>query len=198
MHRITVSSLLWDNLTKEVPQTIEEYNALAPKRDNPVLEDAIGSELRHGTFPKFRDKTLDALEKETGIKRINHGTEKEPQWESDMKFVRRLVAETGLSEEDFAAKYQSLAQTAMDAAAFNPAVRESTGEGPKVGKKDKENAEEVIKRGEQKTAEVAAALGAKLGRTVSTDVDSLARAFADYRRAKAREIEAATKAELGV
>ena len=69
---------------------------------------------------------------------------------------------------------------------------------PNIGKKDKALAEELVKRGEEKVAQVAAILSAKLGRAVATDVDSLARAFADNRRAEAKKVEEAQKAELGL
>lgn len=197
MKRIQVSSLGFD-LSREVPSSVDEYNALAPKRDNPCLEDAVANILYRSTFARFRDSFLDAIEKVTGIKRINHGTDKDPQWESDAKFLKRLIAELGITEEAFVEKYQKDAQAAMDAAPFNPAERESTGEGPKVGKRDKENAVEIIKIGEPKLGQVVAALAAKLGRAVASDEDSLARALADFRRQKAKEREAQDRAEIGL
>lgn len=196
MKRIPVSTLVFD-LTREVPETIEEYNGLAPKRENPVLEDATATILYRSTFAKFRDTFLDAIEKETNIPRQNFGTEKEPQWESDKRYLNRVIASLGLTEESFAEKYQALAQEHMDKAPFNPSEREAS-DGPTIGKKDKALAEELVKRGEEKVAQVAAILSAKLGRAVATDVDSLARAFADNRRAEAKKVEEAQKAELGL
>ena len=195
MKRIPVNSLGFE-LTRAVPDSIEEYNALAPKRDNPVLEDATANILYRSTFAKFRDSFLEALEKQTSIKRRNNGTEKEPVWESDAKFLKRTIAELGVTEESFITQYQTLAQEQMDAAPFNPAERESTGEGPKVGKRDKEYAEELIKRGGDVASKTAAKLSTVLGRVVTTEIDSLARAVADFRRAKAKEREEQDRKEL--
>ena len=59
MKRIPVNSLGFE-LTRAVPDSIEEYNALAPKRDNPVLEDATANILYRSTFAKFRDALVHA------------------------------------------------------------------------------------------------------------------------------------------
>ena len=61
-----------------------------------------------------------------------------------------------------------------------------------------DNAKELIKRGDAKVAEVAGLLARKLGREVATDEKSLARAFADNRRAEAEKIANAQKAEFGM
>jgi len=197
MKRIEVSSLGF-TLTRSVPETCEEYNALAPKRDNPVLEDATANILYRSTFATFRDKFLEAVEKDSGVKRINSGTEKSPIWESDGKFQKRVIAELGITEDEFVVKYQVAAQEAMDAAPFNPAQRESTSDGPAVGKNDKKIAVEVMTRDADTIAKVTAALGAKLNRVVEATEDSIARAYADFRRAQAREQELANKAALGL
>lgn len=195
MQRINVSTLGFD-LTKEVPATTDEYNALAPKRNNPVLEDAIFNCLYRGTFVGFRAAFLDKLEAATSVTRINHGTEDAPQWESDGRLIKRMIAQSGLSEAAFRAQHQSLAQESMDAAGFNPAERESTGQGPSIGKGDLALAATVVKDG--KADVVAAALGKKLGRVVDADEKSLARAIADDRKARAAVAAAAQKAELGL
>lgn len=194
---ITVSTLGFD-LTKAVPSTIEEYNALAPKRENPVLEDAIKNTIYRGTNNVFRDSFLEELEKVTGTPRINSGTEDSPVWESDGKFFKRIAAASNKSMEDFRKEHQALAQSCYDAAPFDPSVKERTSDGPAIGKRDIANAQELIKRGDAKVGEVAAALSTKLGRTVATDEKSLARALADFRRQKAAEQEAKNNAELGL
>lgn len=198
MNRISVSTLGFD-LTREVPSTVDEYNALAPKRTNPVLEDAVDNILYRNTFADFRSKFLDALEKQTGIGRINHGTEEEPQWESDARFMKRIIAQQvmdGSTEAAFRASVLPLAQQCMDAAPFNPAERESTGTGPTIGKRDLALAAQVIKDG--KANVVASKLAGILGRDVAVDEKSLARAIADNRRALAAAAELAQKAQLGL
>lgn len=194
MQRIQVSSLGFD-LTKEVPQTVEEYNALAPKRENAALEDAINNTLYRGTLADFRDAFLTELGILTGVARINHGTEEEPQLESEARWYKRILAANGGVVKP---EWVTLAQKHMDAAAFNPAERERKSDGPAIGKRDIALAQELIKRGEGKVAEVAALLAKKLGREVATDEKSLARAFADNRRMEAEKIANAQKAEFGL
>lgn len=195
--RIEVSSLGY-TLTKEVPSSVEEYNGLAPKRENPCLEDATYNTFYRATLPAFRDSVLAELGEQFGVERINHGTEDEPKLETEGKWMARIVAKSGQSREDFLASTTAIAQKHMDAAPFDPSERERSSDGPKVGKRDKDMAEELLKRGEAKVAEVTAQLSTKLGRAVGSDVDSVARALADFRRLKAKEREAQDRAEIGL
>ena len=189
MNRITVSTLGFE-LTREVPATTDEYNALAPKRTNPVLEDAIDNILYRNTFAAFRSSLLDKLEVSTGIARINHGTPEEPQWESDGRLFKRMVAQSGGTDVAFRAAHQVEAQTEMDAAPFSPAEREGGGGGGNlVGKRDLANAEQMIKDG--KAGQVASKLGTLLNHPVDgTDAKNLARALAEYRKQVATAAEA--------
>lgn len=197
MIRESVSSLGY-SLTKEHPATVEEYNQLAPNRPDACRQDAVASTDYRSVFPIFRDSLLTELGAANGVERINNGTEEEPKWETEGKWFLRIVAKSGKSREDFIASTADVAQRHMDAAAFDPSERERKSDGPAIGKKDLAMAQDLIKRGAGKVAEVAAQLGRKLGREVATDEKSLARAFADYRRAKAAELEAAQKAEFGM
>jgi hypothetical protein len=197
MKRIEVSSLGF-TLTRSVPETNEEYNALAPKRDNPVLEDATSNILYRSTFATFRSSFLNAVEKDSGVKRRNSGTEKDPVWESDGKYLKFLLVQLNFTDDEFVAKYQALAQEQMDAAPFNPAQRESNSDGPAVGKNDQKIAAEVMTRDADTIAKVTAALGAKLNRVVDATAESIARAYADFRRAQAKEQELANKVALGL
>jgi hypothetical protein len=188
MNRIKVRTLGFD-LTKEVPASVEEYNSLAPKRENPVLDDAVSNVLYRCTFAQFRTALLDKLEELTGIARINRGTEDEPEWESDAKFMKRLQA----SPAD-KSSWPTIAQECMDAAEFNVAERESTGTPKqKVGKKDLASAQEAIDKG--LAEKLASMLGTYLERNVGTDVKSLAEGLKD-RRAKLVEIAEKEQAEL--
>lgn len=193
MNRIEVSTLGF-NLTKDVPSTNDEYNALAPKRDNPVLEDAVANILYRNTFASFRGSMLDLLEKETGITRNNSGTEEEPQFESDGKLIKRMIAASGSTKEAFVAQYQSLAQSTMDAAPFNPAERENKGTTNLVGKRDLATAQDAIDKG--LAEKLAGLLGRKLSREVAADVKSLATAIKDNRAILVAAAEAAQAAEL--
>jgi hypothetical protein len=198
MNRITVNTLGFD-LTREVPSTIEEYKALAPKRTNPVLEDAVNNILYRDTFADFRDRFVTKLEESTGVKRINHGTEEEPQMESEAKYLKRLIAEkvaAGAKETELRASWLPIAQAEMDASSFDVAERESKGGSNLVGKRDIALAKQVITDG--KADAIAAKLATILGCDVPTDEKSLARAIADNRRAIAEKAAADQKAALGL
>ena len=196
--RISVSSLGFD-LTKEVPSTVEEYNTLA-KRESAALEDAINNTLYRGTLAEFRSKFLEELGTLTGVARgiVKPATSEEADdavYESEGKWYKRILASVN---NVVPPDWTVLAQRIMDASAFDPSAKERSSDGPAIGKKDLALAQELIKRGESKVAEVAAQLSTKLGRAVATDEKSLARALADYRRAKAAEEEARQKAEFGL
>lgn len=199
MQRIAVSSLGFD-LTKEVPSSADEYNALAPKRENAVLEDAINNTLYRGTLAEFRGTFLEALGTLTGVERAVVKAESAPDaddavYESEGKWYKRILASVnGTVPADWVA----LAQQHMDKAGFDPATKERSSDGPTIGKKDLALAAELTKRGPEKVAEVAGLLGKKLGREVATDEKSLARAFADNRRAEAEKAALAAKSEFGL
>lgn len=200
--RIEVSSLGF-KLTKEVPSTVEEYNALAPKREQPCLEDAINNTLYRGTLAEFRGAVLEELGELTGVERAvvkPAATEEDNDvYESEGKWFNRIKASKGIvKNEDLPAEWSAIAQKHMDAAAFDPSAKERSSDGPAIGKKDLAFAKELLSRGEDKVAAVAGQLAAKLGREVATDEKSLARALADYRRAKEAELAAAQKSEFGL
>jgi uncharacterized protein YjbJ (UPF0337 family) len=209
--RIEVSSLGF-KLTKEVPSSVEEYNALAPKRENAVLEDAISNVLYRGTLAEFRGSVLEELGKLTGVERAvikPAATEEDSDvLESEGKWFARIKASKGIvKNEDLPAEWTAIAQKHMDLAAFDPAVKERSSDGPVISKKDLAFAEELFKRGVEKVQEVVGQLSAKLGRAVafggtseSVDADkkSVARALADYRRVKEAELAAAQKSEFGI
>jgi hypothetical protein len=187
-------------LTKEVPGSVEEYNSLAPKRVNAVLEDAVANTLYRAVFAGFRADLADAIATDSGIARKTKKVgEKEVFDESEGKYLARVQAELGLDDDAFAAKYQSTAQSIMNSIAFDPSVRESTAStGPRIGKNDLKLANELIARGADTVARVAGLLGAVLNRTVATDEKSLASAFADKRRADAARQAEADKATFGL
>ena len=144
MRNIVVSSQGFE-LNFLVPETVEEYNSLAPKRDNPCLEDAIMSTLYRNVFNKFRDANCTALEEVTTIKRINSGTEDDPVWESDGKYMKRVIAEVakqrGLdpaaktTRETLLSEWTPRAQSIISTIKFDPAERELLGGQPTLAKK---------------------------------------------------------------
>lgn len=189
-----------------VPETVEEYNSLAPKRPNAVLEDATASTCYRSVSPVIRDGLCSVLEADApageGIKRKNFGTEEDPQLEKEGVFVKRaiqeLMASRGETEAQVRAyllpKVQAIADS--DAAKFDPSLREGTGTGPAIGKNDLKLAAAVIADG--RATEIAGKLSVLLGTTVATDEKSLARAIADNRRALAAKAAAEQKAALGL
>lgn len=202
-------SILGYNITKEVPSSTEEYNALAPKRENAVLEDAVANTMYRAVHPRIRDPFVDEIETLTGIQRINSGTEDEPKWESEKKYHDRALAQhaanTGKSPESVRAEWQSIIQKHADAAKFDPAetVREG-GSGPKIGKNDLKFAKELFDNRADKVDAVVAFLSSKLNRVITlgddkeANVKLVASAYADHRRAEAAKVEAEQKAAMGL
>lgn len=190
-----------------VPETVEEYNSLAPKRANAVLEDAVASTCYRSVSPVIRDGLCTVLDADApagfGVKRKNFGTEEEPQWEKEGVFIKRAIAELmqrdNKTEEQVRADLLPHVQAVADSAdaKFDPSLRESTGgSGPAIGKNDLKLAAAVIADG--RSVEIAGKLSALLGVTVATDEKSLARAIADNRRALAAKAAAEQKAALGL
>lgn len=194
MQRIAINVMGFD-LTREVPATVEEYNALAPKRANPVVEDANFNTLYRGTFPDIRDGLCDILEKDYGVARGED--------EKDGAFIKRGIAtvmkDSGRTEGAVRAEIQPKLQVVADAASFPvEAAERKAGDGPAIGKRDLQNAAQMFKDG--KGAAVASKLSGILGRPVEVtgddeaSVKTLARALADYRRQLAQQAEAALTA----
>lgn len=221
MQTIQVSSLGFNDLTFLVPATIEEYNALAPKRNNPVLEDACDNIMKHKVLGQFRNKFLDFIEEKfkdvPGSARINSGTEKTPKWEGDMPYWNRLIAlvltHRGLDAskpENVAALVTELkadAQRILNEQKFNVAEREVTGGVPTPAKTYVAWAKEAVEKGTQNR--MLDLLNGKLGTNhafVEGDTDevkeqnitTLARAIAAYEKKKREDAEKASKAELGL
>lgn len=192
-------SVIGFNISKEVPSTPEEYNALAPKRANACVEDAVSNTIYRGTSPVIRDKFCDYLEAERKIVRKNFGTEDEPQPEKEGVYIKRAIAElvaaNGKDEAGVRAELLPFIQKFADEAPFDPSLREGTG-GPAIAKRDLALAKQVTNDG--KADDVAAKLATLLGRAVANDVKSLARAIADNRRALEAKAALEQKTALGL
>lgn len=144
-------SLLWS-----VPASTTEYNSLAPKRANAVLEDAIFSTWYRNGANKFRDALCEAVEKATGVARINSGTEKEPKWEQEGKYLKRVWVEVATQRgqdptadgviEAIRDEYATQAQSILDKIVFDPSEKEATGGTPALAKTYIAWATEAIKK----------------------------------------------------
>lgn len=220
---IKVSSLIFDDLTFTVPSTVEEYNALDPKRvaagGNPVVEDAVDNIMKHKVLGGFRSDFLDALEEKYKIARINKGTEKEPRWEADAVYMNRVIATlneqrnssgtplTDAFKKEIVAELRDLAQTTLSAQKFTVAGREPGAGGTPVGKNDTKLATDAWNEtgadGAKKIVKLAALLGRALGREVVVDLNdqdgsikNVAIALRDKRKADNDAREAELKAAL--
>lgn len=210
MKEVTVSSLGFD-LKKLVPETVEEYDSLA-RRVGACLDDAVNSTLYRGTFAEFRDLFLMGREADgetpafigveglSGVKRLTK-TEKrgekevEVYAETEGAYWKRVIATNfGGDEEKAVLEFQSVAQAAMELAAFDPSVKERAPAGPKsIAKRYTEIATQAVKDGKgQKLADM---LGSVLARTIALtgeqdkDIATLARAIADNEARKRKESE---------
>lgn len=197
MKSVTVSSQGFE-LNYSVPATIEEYNSLAPKRDNPVLEDAVQNILYRNVFNKFRDALVTKLEEISGVARINSGSEDEPKWESEGKYMRRMMAEVAVkrnldpaaksTRDTLLAEWTPLAQEILSAIKFDPAERESTGSAPTIAKTYLAWATQAV------TADGGSKLAGLLAKALSnpvpltgdkdTDISTLAKAIAANEKRK--------------
>jgi hypothetical protein len=158
-------------LTWSVPETNEEYNSLAPKRNNPVLEDATSLIFLHSAATKFRDQLSTKLGELTSIKRVVTDDDEETQG----KHIRRVFVETakarGLdpqakaARDQLTAEWTPLAQSIMSGIVFDPSDREATGGTPKVAKIYSEWATKAV------LADGGAKLATLLGKVLNITID---------------------------
>lgn len=165
MRSTTISSQGFE-LSWLVPETVDEYNSLAPKRANPCLEDAVSLIFLHSAATTFRDRLSTKLAEVTGIK--------PEEDETEGKHIKRVFVEEakkrGLdpaaksTRDALVAEWTPLAQAIMSAIKFDPSVAERTGVGPKLAKLHIGWAEKaVLKDG---GVELAALLGKVLNTTI--------------------------------
>lgn len=207
-----VNSLGFD-LNYSVPATVDEYNGLAPDRVNPCLEDAILSTWYRNGANKFRDKLCDFIEKASGVKRINAGTDEEPKWENEGKYIKRAIVEVAKARgldpagkgvaESIRAEWQADAQKILDGIPFDPkeAVRE--GGSNLVAKMYIEWATKAVANGS--ASRLAGLLSKALNSEVvitgtdnEADIKVLAKAIAANEKRKRDEQNAQSKAEYAI
>ena len=143
MRKQKVSTSGWE-LDWNVPENEQEYNSLAPKRIEPMREDAVNNTWYRSGAPKLRDGLCEYLERVTGVVRTNAGTDDKPDWEKEGAFIKRSIAEylkaqnldpaSKANTETFRAQHQAQVQAILDGIAFDPSERESTGTGPSIAK----------------------------------------------------------------
>ena len=199
---MTVNSLGFD-LVYQVPATIHDYDHLA-KKEGAALESAILNVIYRSVFADFRYAFLEAVVNNTGIERptkavLNKDGSPKMEGEGDEKtpvvaFVNtekvdfdlicaKLVEEKKFaSVEAAAASFKDLAQSVIDAIAFDPSETERAPKGPKkVAKAYTTIAQKAHDTG--KLESLAATLVTKLGNwKVEATVDSVARAIAEDQR----------------
>lgn len=170
MKPITVNSQGFE-LTWKVPETIEEYNGLAPKRANAVLEDGISLIFLHSAATTFRDKLSDKLGEITGIKRVETDDDSETQGKHIKRLFVEVAKQRGLdpaakaTKEALVAEWTPIAQAIMSAIAFDPSEREATGGTPKLAKQYTEWATKAV------LADGGARLAGLLGKVLNVTVD---------------------------
>lgn len=211
MRKQVVSSMGME-LNWNVPESASEYNSLAPKRADAVLEDAINSTWYRSGANKLRDQFCEWLEKNTGVARVNNGTEDDPKWEQEGKYIKRVIVavaeQRGLdvnaksTRDALLAEWTPAAQGLLDAIKFDPSEREATGGQPQLAKTYINWATQAVKTGK---GQALADMLAKLNNTTITlsgneeaDVTTLAKAIAANEKRKRDEQLAAAKAEYGL
>lgn len=181
-----------------VPASVEEYDALAPKRTDACLVDAVANTMYRGGHPVIRDAFVEAVAAKTGIARRvkKQGPPKKdgttsPIYESEGEYIKFVLAN---KKPDGTPWVLSEFQPEMDAAAatytFNPAESESSG-GP-VGKEYMDLAAQMLAQTDKIAHRVAALVKLNPGLTVDStdgvyDQKSLARGLAANAARKARE-----------
>lgn len=146
----------------QVPESNEEFDKLAG-RANAANDDAVKYNVLHGWNTTFRSKFVEAVEKETGVKRIvdTTATEKQPKkkdgtqtpvYEKDLLYFKRVCAETNREVVTFA----TLGQTVADSIPLD--LSESTG-GGRIGKEYKASADDLLAKVTAGTASIERVIG---------------------------------------
>jgi hypothetical protein len=202
MQNVTVNTLDFD-LNYSVPETPEEFDQRA-KQQGACVKEASNNVLYRVTFAEFRDLYTERLEKETGIERLTKVVKPEQRneageitqeevvaWdESEKKYANRVYAQLVADGkfptiEAARASFLPLAQKTIDSIPFDPSVAERTSGPKKTPKTYVEVAQAIIDQGGAEKA--ATKLSGLLGRAVTPDLDSLARAvWDDQKRQKAQ------------
>lgn len=174
------NNVLGIEVSMSVPETVEEFNALAKAKDgqNPCLDEAVNNVKYRGWNAEFRDiflhgrtadaannvAAIDGVEQTTGIDRKTVAVEKdgkpvlkdgvavEKYDETEGEYFKRVCAEKNVEPASFA----SLAQSVADQIAFDPSATERKPTAPKKLPKDiLEKATAKVGQGEEAFTKVA-------------------------------------------
>ena len=180
-----------------VPSSVEEFDQLA-KKVGACLNEAVKNVIYRGVLNTFRAKFVEAVEAETSIARKTKPTGKFEKDDAgkDTEVPILVYAETEgdyfdrvLANPDAPRTLESFTDLANRIAAdlvFDPSESEKKPAGPKkLSKAVLDAAKTIIDAG--KADAVAAMLATKLGITVDSTQESLARAIAEDQRRKNAE-----------
>jgi hypothetical protein len=202
MQNVTVNSFGYD-LNYSVPATPEEFDQLA-KQQGACVKEANNNVIYRSTLADFRSSFCERLEKDTGIERKTKVVKPEQRneageitqeevvaWdETEKNYFNRVIASLVSSgaaptPEAAAASLAAVAQEIIDSIPFDPSATERTSGPKKTPKTYVEVAQAIIDQGGAEKA--ATKLSGLLGRAVTPDLDSLARAvWDDQKRQKAQ------------
>jgi phage FluMu gp28-like protein len=191
--------------TVSIPETVEEFNALA-KREGACLDEAVSNVLYRSVFNDFREDVVDAIVAAYGIpqKTVDHPTKKKEDGspeqvvdpkDSGARYINRAAAELGVAVTEF----QNIANEVCKKLTFDPSQRERKAKSSEPTRTDLDTADGLIAQGPEKLAISIGKLQAVTGGVVDMSGDdaavirrNIAFAVRDYRRA----IEAQAKAGL--
>ena len=192
MKEYTVESLGVD-VKVSVPSTVEEYNDLAKRGNDAVLDDAIGNIIYRSTLARFRDKFVTALIAHSGIPLLTKvvgkdkttGADISEVIETELKYVQRVCLEKGVEAETF----QSIADEVCRTLTFDPSSAPRVGTPKKTPQVYLDAAKSIIDKGADALSNACAKLGKILGITVTPELEPLAKAIQARELAKRREQE---------
>jgi len=192
------------NVNLNVPADVAEYNALAPARENAVLQDAISNVVYRSSLASFRKEFVLALSKETNIPRQTKevpagkpdaaGVQKTklvPD-ETEKDYVDRVIASLALAEakteDEIRARFQPLADSIAAKLKFDPSEDVSEGVAKKPTKESIALVAQLKKDGKFDTARTKLAEQYNITPVPETD-DEVALLIAEHLR-KTREAAA--------
>ena len=187
------------DINVKVPASIEDFDKLA-KQTGAALKSAVLNVIYRSVLATFRDTFTEKLAEKTGIERSTKETGKFrtiksteegvadtkeaivvwAETESDYfdRVVATLVTSEGKTKEEVIASFQSLADSIAAGIAFDPSESAPSSSGPKkIAKQYLDTAQVIINAG--KADAVAAALSAKLNKTITSDLEGLARGISE-------------------
>ncbi len=189
----------------DVPASLEEARTLAPVKadgSDPLLDRVNGNTLYHQVFGDLRSGLVEWIEK-TGVakrarsKETVNGKETEVITEKNEPFVKRVLAEGAVTNDDLKEQLQDMCDNAEYS--FGEYLKsERRHAGPKKLPKEIEAAVATAVKDGTNVA-IAEKLTRALGRTIDgNDPQSLGEAIREHRNRRVQAALAAAKAEAGL